>query len=197
MSERDVRADYSQVNLWFSSPGSTRNARVSRDGTFEVQRDIESGVYRWRAADLPNNMYVKTAKLGDSDVTHSDLDLSQPVAGKLEFTVSPDGGELQGVVTDEKSEPVEAATVVLVPGAEQRSRTRLYRKVESDWQGRFVIHGIAPGDYRLFAWEQVKSGRWYDAEFMKPLESSGVEISIREKATETRTLKAIPAETAR
>jgi hypothetical protein len=65
---------------------------------------------------------------------------------KLEFTISPDGGEVQGAVTDEKSEPVEEATVVLVPNAEQRSRTRLYRKVESDWQGRFVIHGIAPGD---------------------------------------------------
>jgi hypothetical protein len=43
----------------------------------------------------------------------------------------------------------------------------------------------------------VKNGRWYEAEFMKPLESSGVEISIREKAAETRTLKAIPAETTR
>jgi hypothetical protein len=197
VSERSAKIDYSRVGLSLPRQDSSWNTLMNRDGTFVTQRGIESGVYPWRVTGLPNNMYVKTAKLGDSDVTHSDLDLSQPVAAKLEFTLSPDGGEVQGIVTDEKSEPVEEATVVLIPSGEQRGRIRLYQNTESDWQGRFAIYGIAPGDYKLFAWEQVKSGRWYDAAFMKPLESSGVEISIREKATETRTLKAIPAETAR
>ena len=64
----------------------------------------------------------------------------------------------------------------------------------SDQSGRFTLKGIAPGDYKLFAWEQIEAGAYQDPDFLKPFENRGESINIREGSRETRQLKAIPAE---
>jgi len=37
-------------------------------------------------------------------------------------------------------------------------------------------------------------GAWQDPDFMKPIESRGEEVTIREKSRETRQLKALPVD---
>jgi hypothetical protein len=37
---------------------------------------------------------------------------------------------------------------------------------------------IAPGDYKVFAWEYVPNDAWTNAEFMRPYESLGTGVRV-------------------
>jgi hypothetical protein len=55
------------------------------------------------------------------------------------------------------------------------------------------VRGIAPGDYKLFSWEEVESGAWEDPEFLKPFEGKGEKISLQEGDQKSLSLTAIRA----
>jgi hypothetical protein len=69
------------------------------------------------------------------------------------------------------------ATVVLAP-AGNRNRTDLFRSTIADADGRFRLTRIVPGDYKLFAWDEVIPGAWRDREFMAPIEERGVAVRV-------------------
>jgi hypothetical protein len=87
---------------------------------------------------------------------------------------------------------VPGARVVLVPDAARRELTHLYQSTTTDDSGRFHLQGIAPGDYSLFAWEDVEEGQWQDAEFLKRHESAARSFRISESSRETIETVAIP-----
>jgi hypothetical protein len=71
-----------------------------------------------------------------------------------------------------------------------------YKTMTTDQYGRFTVKSIDPGEYKLFAWEDVEFGAYMDPEFVKPVESLGESVTIREKSRESLQLKLIPAEAA-
>lgn len=134
-------------------------------------------------------------RLGDTDVTEAGLDFTQGVpSGEITAILSPDGGQVDGTVQNDKSEPAGGATVVLIPSVEKRGNQRLYKITTTDPTGKFSLKGIAPGEYKLFAWEQIEMGAYQDPEFLKPFDSKGESVSIKQKSQETRQLKAIPSD---
>jgi hypothetical protein len=74
--------------------------------------------------------------------------------------------------------PAAGATVVLVPATARRNAT-LYDSTISDASGRFRLQGIVPGDYLLFAWEDVEPGAWRDPDFLRPFESLGRLVRVQ------------------
>jgi len=84
--------------------------------------------------------------------------------------------------------------VVLVPDEPRRAQTRLYKDATTDQYGRFTIVGIAPGGYKLFAWEDVEDGAYEDPDYLKAFEDLGEPRTIRERSRESAQLKLIPAE---
>jgi hypothetical protein len=67
----------------------------------------------------------------------------------------------------------------------------------TDASGHFKISGIAPGSYRLYAWEQgtdLNAVRW-DPDYVKPFEGSGQSVQVSEGGKENVSLKliAVPA----
>ena len=83
-------------------------------------------------------------------------------------------------------------SVVLVP---ERSRDRLdlYQTVTSGQDGRFSMRGITPGEYRLFAWEEIEPFSYFDPEVLKQYETRGVLVRIGESSRETAEVRIIPA----
>jgi hypothetical protein len=67
----------------------------------------------------------------------------------------------------------------------------LFKTTTADTMGHFSITGIAPGEYKLFAWEQIEESAYQDPEFLKPYESQGQAITIREGSRENAQLKVI------
>jgi hypothetical protein len=85
-------------------------------------------------------------------------------------------------VRDAAGNTVLGAVVAIVPDEPRRGAGPLYRSVVSDPNGRFEIHGIAPGYYKLFAWPELEGAAFRNAQFMKDFEGRGKPTKI-EKGT--------------
>ena len=69
-----------------------------------------------------------------------------------------------------------------------RRVTRMPLEVSSDQNGHFDLKSIPPGDYKVFAWEDVEPGIWQDPEFLKDHEKNGQPLTIRKDEHETARL---------
>ena len=125
------------------------------------------------------NAYVKSVRLGTADVLNGGLTVGMQAADTLEITIGTGSGTISGDVGR-----VPNATVVLVPAARVR-RPDLYKSVLTDAEGRFEFRGIAPGDYVLFAWDDVDNDAWLSADFLKSYENRGREVKVAEGSRQT------------
>jgi hypothetical protein len=167
-----------------------QGAKVNDDGTFVIQ-NLSADHYWVNVYGLQPKFYLKSVRMGDADSLESGLDTSQGAAGTLEITISGSGGQIEGSAADSKQKPAFGAVVVLVPDAPRRERLMLFKTTTADTMGHFSITGIAPGEYKLFAWEQIEESAYQDPEFLKPYESQGQAITIREGSRENAQLKVI------
>ena len=192
---KDVNLNELRISLPSrDSPLNFAGDRVKPDGSFALQ-NVAPDTYTVNVIGLRENLYVKSVRLGSEDVLETSLRLSSGgTTNQLEVLLSPGGGELEGVVVDDHQNAFNAATVVLVPDARRRNQLHLYKTTSTDQYGRFLVRGIAPGEYKLFAWEDVESGAYQDPDFLGPFESLGQTVTIREYSHQTLQLKVIPAE---
>jgi len=73
-----------------------------------------------------------------------------------------------------------------MPLAERRDNPALFRGTLSDKDGRFTIGGVAPGEYKIFAWAKAPFGEpWRNAEFMAQYEQRGQSIRVMSNRTST------------
>ena len=170
-------------------PGQA-GAPVQADGTFTLQQ-VGPGDYRVSVAGMPRNAYVKFARLGPTDVLNQGLHIERQPNVPLEIVIGTDSGAVDGTVTNNKQEPSANVTVVLVPDPVHRNRSELYRSVATDSQGRFHFEGVPPGDYKLFAWEDVDSGAWQDSDFLRPFEERGRPVQVSSSGSVSADLRVI------
>jgi protocatechuate 3,4-dioxygenase beta subunit len=168
-------------------------ARATDDGTFTLD-SVNADSYSILVRGLPPGFYVKSIRMGDMDALESGLDLTRSGPGVLDILVNPNGGEVDGAVMDPQAQFASGATVVLVPDVKRRDRSELFLRTATDSSGHFSLKGISPGEYKLFAWEDVENGAYQDPEFLQPFENQGETVTIREGSRENRQLKLIPAE---
>ncbi len=79
---------------------------------------------------------------------------------------------------NDRTDPADAATVTLVPLGARRTRS-FYKTATSDALGHFTIRGIAPGSYKIFAWDKVDPNAvMYDPDFLRPYAGAGDSIEV-------------------
>lgn len=169
-------------------------ARAKRDGSFNL-KDVPAGNYSILvegSAKIPE-FYLKSASLGGTDVTDSGLSVGGGGTYSLDLLIAPGAAKLDGSVTDADDHPVADAVVVAVPQGTRRARLELYAKGVTDQHGRFILTGLTPGDYALFAFESVEEGSYFDAAFLKPYEGQGEKVHLEENGSRTMPLKVIPS----
>lgn len=165
---------------------------VQEDGSFALT-GIDPGPAAVHVFGLPENHYVKSVRLGENEWTEGTVTVSAG-AGPLDVLLCGKAGQVEGVVLDDKQQPAPGATVVLAPDERRRSRLDLFRTTAADQYGRFVIKGIAPGDYKLFGWAEIEHGAVQDPEFLKAYERFGEPVAVGENGRETAQLKLLRAE---
>jgi beta-lactamase regulating signal transducer with metallopeptidase domain/protocatechuate 3,4-dioxygenase beta subunit len=137
-------------------------------------------------------VYVKSLRLGNDDVLN---DLMHVTKGsdhqQLDIVLSANVATLDGRVLNSKQEPVANVNVALVPDAPYRTRSDLYKTVPTDTSGRFHMTGIAPGNYRVFAWDDVDGFAWRDPEWLRPFEGRGKPLHFEEAGRENIQLSVI------
>jgi hypothetical protein len=173
--------------------GPMPNGHVKDDGSFTLP-NTGMDVYRARIGGLPDGYYLKSVRMGDDEVRETGIDMRRGPAGPLVLTISARAGQVEGIVFDARQQGFAGATVVLVPEPKLRDRSEDFKQVTTDQYGRFILKTIEPGEYKLFAWEDVERGEYMDPEFLRPVEERGHAISIHEGSRESVELKLIPAE---
>lgn len=161
-----------------------QNAPVDRGGRFEW-KNVRPGTYCVRFFGDDRDSYLKSVSLGEADV-ETGFSISGPVS--VEVVVSPKGGRVEGVVTDH-DQPVADASVVLVPEETFRKSRQHFAVASSDQHGHFLLRGLAPGTYTAFAWQDVDSGLYYDAGFLKSQEANGTSLKVEAGAQQHLNLK--------
>jgi len=166
------------------------NATVSQDGSF-VFREVPDGNYRINFFPIPSGFYLKAVR--SPDVLDTGVTVrGQPVQA-LELSLSSGVARLEGTIVKDQ-QPSAATTVVLVPNMEHRGQPRYYRQTFSDGLGRFVLQDVIPGDYEVFAWQDMERGSYMDPDLLRQFEDRGQSVTLKEGTTLKLQLEAIPLE---
>ena len=75
-----------------------------------------------------------------------------------------------------------------MPEAARRTTRRLFKSQTTDQYGKFDLHGLAPGTYKLFAWDGAENNAWEDQDFLEPFEDQGTRIEVRDEDAVTANL---------
>ena len=165
--------------------GSLTLAAAAGDFRVNVAPILNVAPSRMPAA-LPSslqNAYVKSIRFGDKDVLNDGLRLERATQTALEIVIGTNPGSLTGRIMRQKPDLAADVSIVLLPDV--RRRTDLYRSTTTDASGQFHFDRLPPGDYKVFAWEVVEDGAWFDPEFMQTHEGEGVRVRITEGRVES------------
>lgn len=176
----------------FTSELLTLLPTVSADGMFTIG-GVTPGDHRLRVELRGFRAYVKSARLGGIDALNPPFRIDVP--SQLEIVLSLNPASVDAVVFDDAQKPCSDATAVLVPDPPRRQRFDLYDSVKSDASGRVHFDSVAPGDYRLFAWDEVPADAWQDPDFLRLYEDRGRPIHLAEgsrESVEVRLIKSSP-----
>lgn len=190
---RSADGDDDGLGVFAMGEGFSSLAHVSADGSFEW-KNVTAGHYYVQISDASSlpDWFLKSVTAGGRDVADSGFSASGG-ATTLDLVASANGAATEGVVTNQKDEPVADAVVVAVPEARFRSHPDRYGKAVSDQSGRFTVRGLPPGDYALFAWESIEGEAYYNPEFLKSYEGRGKALRVKEGDRTSVQIKTIPA----
>jgi len=153
------------------APVSDPGAILERSGLFGFP-PLPAGNYRLSILGIPAPFYVKAVKIGSGpDVL--DVGFAVPTAQSMEILIAGDGAEVRGLVHEGRG-----ANVVLVPDGRPMLRPDLYKIVRADSDGAFVIGGIAPGAYRLFASRDISGNPFFDPDYLRSIMSLTTPLDI-------------------
>lgn len=158
-------------------PGS--RARVGDNQLFAL-KDLVEGDYQLEASGASKDCYLKQITLGQTFIKDDIISVSKGANPALEITISSRGARVQGSVVDKDGLPAAGVWVVAVPDEARRTILRLFKSQTTDQYGKFDLHGLAPGEYKFFAWDGAEEHAWEDPDFLKPFEVQGAKIELRD-----------------
>jgi hypothetical protein len=144
-----------------------------------------------RVTGLPANTYIREVRLGAENLIDTGLNLDREPSGRLDIVVGADAGTLDATVLDRSDQRAGGVRVAMVPNAPRRARTDLYRTAVSDDSGVVHFEGVAPGDYKVFAWDRVDSGAWQHPDFIRNYDARGEPALIPPFGSEAVTVRLI------
>ena len=159
---------------------------VDPNGSFAF-KDTAEGKYFVSIADLPANAYVADIRQNSKSIFAGIASLDDPVIdvnsqsstdSSIEVIVNTGGGTVTITVQDNKSRVVSDATVALVPEGSRRHTLMWFKNGFSDDRGRITLNGVAPGDYKIFAWERPPLRAWQSEDFLREYETQGKFVHV-------------------
>jgi hypothetical protein len=120
-------------------------------------------------------LYVEDVRQGSLSVFDNGFDISAGTPSPIQVILNSHGSTLEG-----RTSP--GAQVALVPST-RRENHELYYTRSADASGNFALHGIAPGEYKLFASQNVTFGAYQDPSFLQKHEAEGQLVTIAADST--------------
>jgi hypothetical protein len=145
--EREGAAEIRLLPFGLFSVGDYR-CKLSDDGGFDINA-VAPGRYRVRITKLPKNFYLRSMHFGEREFQDGILEIDGgTVQREMLIELGADGAEVSGIVREAK-DVVRGALIILL--ADKDSFSAVAGAVRSSEDGSYVIHGIAPGKYKLLA----------------------------------------------
>jgi hypothetical protein len=141
---------------------------------------------------VKGSAYVADILLGGASIYDKGLDIGLNAPAQLDVILKTDPGSVTGTLMAANQTPVQGTLVVLVPAPQHRQNMALYKIAATNAMGRFTMNGVAPGDYKLFAWESAPYGAYQNAEFIRKYEDRGVPITVLPNAPTDTQIPLIP-----
>ena len=162
------------------TPARFAPSAAGEPGAFTFN-NVPEGRFRVSAT-LPAGLYVEDVQQNEQSVYDSGFEVrSGSAVDPLHVIVKSDAGIVEAVVRDSSGTPLAGFTVALVPDT-RRSNPELYKSGITDAAGTFVLRGIAPGEYRIFAWEGAISGAYQSPAFLSQYEEYGLPVIVNSGA---------------
>jgi hypothetical protein len=159
-----------------AEPAPTVAPVRSMQPVFEL-RGVPPGRY---SVNLSNGAVIGDIKQDGKSIGASGLVVGDTAPAPLEISILPSAGSIGGRVQGKDSREAQYAWVSLVPSEPQRDNRYLYRGVRADADGRFSITNVAPGQYKLFTFDEIPYNAGVNATFVSRYESFGVPVAIEE-----------------
>ena len=166
--------------------GRSNLAAIAADGTFTI-RDVSEGLYQVylsaSSRSVSPDLYISGMRQGARDIRNEGSIDVRPSMLPLEITLSAGAGAIRGIVDAPAGGPPAHADVVLVPAFSRRSNLMFYDRTISDEKGQFTFTGIAPGEYKVFAFEQLADTAEQNPTFMARYETLGLSVTVNPGST--------------
>jgi hypothetical protein len=137
--------DFSKVILHFMSDP----AKIDNTGTFHA--NVGNSEVHYMIQGLPEDWYVKDVTVQGRSIVGRAFQLG-PGQTEVVLTLSPTGGRVEIVPTGDGDirDVIHAAAVALLPESGSVDVDSMFASERGDPSGKFIFHGVPPGDYRIF-----------------------------------------------
>ena len=168
--------------------GAAPRAKAAADLAFTL-KNVTPMHYSVNVSGLPDGCYVKSIRYAGQEVPEDGADFLSNAP--VEITLSATAAEVSTTVVDSEGKPVTNAIVALLPkdGPASSIQSR-----NTDENGGVSFRGLKPGEYRLYAWEDLEPGAQQDPDVQKKYESRATTVKLEPSAKQAVQVKAIPVE---
>ena len=167
-------------------------SKVAADGSFRLS-GVTPGHWMISIDSLPEGLWLKSESFAGNEVLAGELNFPENARGQLRIVLGSNGAQIAGTVT--ASNQPSRATVVLVPAApELINAHQMYKVTNTTDRGLFTFKGVAPGSYKLFAFQEIAPFDWFDPDQLKMVEEMGSPVTVSEGENALRDIVAVPPE---
>ena len=178
------------VLLPLDLPCCTPHATVQEDATFAFD-SLMPLHYAIAVDSLPPGYYVRSIRLGGKEIGGKGFAVESDASFTIALTSG--GARLAGAVVDATGKPVAYAEVTLIP---VDAGIPTARNALANAQGNFSFDAVAPGRYKVLAWETPEDARYLraqDSDVLAPFAARASSVTLADGERQTVTLTLIPA----
>jgi hypothetical protein len=165
------------------------SGNVHEDGSFAI-RDVPRDMYEVTVQNPPG-LFLKSVRLGSAEISESGLDLTNSSSdAEISVVLSANAASLDGKVVNENGDPVGFADVAVLPPEAAKHRRWASSAARTDTAGHFSVKDLAPGSYRVYAWQRTASDYGPpDPELFKGNEAQNESVDLGEGEHKTVQVK--------
>lgn len=165
---------------------------IDEDGELEIT-DLWPIRYRVRVENSTRDYCVKSVRLGNRELENGIVDLrSGATREMLVVELASDGAQISGKVRDSKGPPSLGEVVLFFDDDEGLIQAG---KTETQPDGSYVFHGIAPGKYKVLAYDPISAGDAWSPEILSLYSSviERIQVTAGDKVSQDLKILTVPS----
>jgi len=176
-----------------SDLGPQANARVGKDGAFEIS-GVAAGSHFVRSAGAARGFILKSVTIGGRDVTDTPLQLRPgETLANVNVAFTDQQNEINGTLTNEQGAAVSEYTILAftTDASLWRPQSRQIMTTRPDQTGKYRIRGLPKGDYYLVAVDPAEQGEWFNPTYLDEHRQGAMKVTLADGDTKTQDFKVV------